>query len=182
VSRLILVRHGHAAAGWDADVDPGLDDVGRAQARLMATELATQGPLPIVVSPMRRTRETAAALERTWGAVAAIEPGVGEIPSPIDNLVERTAWLRGVLAGVWADQASALRRWREQVIGTLLALDRDSVVVTHFVAINVAVGAANGDERIVSFRPDHCSQTVLDNDGARLRLVDLGASASTRVL
>ena len=56
-----------------------------------------------------------------------------------------------------------------------LALDRATVVVTHFVAINVAVGAATGDDRLVCFRPDNCSRTVLDNDGGRLRLVELGA-------
>jgi len=31
VTRLVLVRHGHAAGGWDDDLDPGLDDLGRAQ-------------------------------------------------------------------------------------------------------------------------------------------------------
>ncbi len=31
--RLVLVRHGRAAAGWDTHPDPALDDVGRAQAR-----------------------------------------------------------------------------------------------------------------------------------------------------
>jgi hypothetical protein len=32
VTRLHLVRHGRAAAGWDTDPDPGLDDIGRRQA------------------------------------------------------------------------------------------------------------------------------------------------------
>jgi broad specificity phosphatase PhoE len=144
--------------------------------------MAPRGPLPIVVSPLRRTRETAAVLEQDWSAVAVVDPAVGEIPAPIDDLKARATWLRGVLAGEWVGQDGALRRWREAVIAALLALDRDTVVVTHFVAINVAVGAATADDRVVSFPADHCSQTVLDNEGGRLRLVQLGASASTQVL
>jgi broad specificity phosphatase PhoE len=182
VSRLILVRHARAAAGWDADVDPGLDDVGRAQAQAMARTLVPRGPFPIVVSPLRRTRETAAALERAWDAVAVVDPAVGEVPSPVDDLAARTAWLRGVLEGAWRDQDAWLQRWRDDVISTLLALERDTVVVTHFVAINVAVGAATGDDRVVSFHADHCSQTVLQTGGGRLRVLQLGASAPSRVL
>ena len=182
MSRIILVRHGRAAAGWDADIDPGLDAVGHAQAEAMCGELAPKGPLPIVVSPLRRTRETAAALERAWDAIAVVEPALGEIPAPVDDLAARAAWIRGVLAGEWAGQADELRRWRGEVIAALLALDRNTVAVSHFVAINVAVGAATADDRVVSFLADHCSQTVLDNDGGFLQLVQLGASASTPVL
>src|SRR5439155_21590840 len=89
VSRIYLVRHGKAAAGWGAHLDPGLDDAGRAQAEEMAKALAPSGPLPLVASPLRRTRETAAALERRWAVAARIEPRVGEIPSPAEDLVGR---------------------------------------------------------------------------------------------
>jgi broad specificity phosphatase PhoE len=182
VSRLVLVRHGRAAAAWDADLDPGLDAEGRVQAEAMATALSTDGPLPVIVSPLRRTRETAAALERAWGVVAAVEPAVGEIRSPVDDLAGRGAWLRALHAGRWPEQDDALQRWRDRVLAALGELDRPTVVITHFFGINVAVGAASGDERLVCFRPDHCSRTVLENDRGRLRLVQLGAEGSTRVL
>jgi len=182
VSRLVLVRHGRAAAAWDADLDPGLDAAGRGQADAMAAALAANGPLPIVVSPLRRTRETAAALERAWGVVAAVEPAVGEIRAPVDDLADRGAWLRGLHAGRWSEQDDALRRWREEVLAALGALERTTVVVTHFFGINAAVGAACGDDRLVCFRPDHCSRTVIENDAGRLRLVRLGAEDSTPVL
>jgi len=89
MSRIYLVRHGRAAADWGSHVDPGLDDVGRTQAEAMASELAPKGPLPLVASPLRRTRETAAALERRWELGARIEPRVGEIPSPVEDLAAR---------------------------------------------------------------------------------------------
>lgn len=181
--RLFLVRHGRAAAGWGDDHDPGLDDVGRAQADAAASSLAPLGPLPVVVSPLRRTRETAVAFERVWPDIAArVDPTVGEIPSPTDDLAAREAWLVGVLSGRWSDVDDARRGWRRDVVDALLAMRDDTVVVTHFVAINAAVGAATDDDRLVCFRPDNCSVTVLEHDGSALRVVELGAERGTAVL
>ncbi|HEY3101908.1 MAG TPA: histidine phosphatase family protein, partial [Methylomirabilota bacterium] len=56
VVRLYLVRHGKAAASFSEARDPGLDDAGAAQAEAMAERLAPLGPLPIITSPLRRTR------------------------------------------------------------------------------------------------------------------------------
>jgi broad specificity phosphatase PhoE len=182
VTRLYLVRHGRAAAGWGDDHDPGLDGTGREQADLAAASLAPHGPLAVVTSPLRRTRETAAAFERVWHVEARVDPSVGEIPSPTDDLRRREAWLVGVLAGRWGDLDDGLRGWRDGVVSGLLSLDADSVVVTHYVAINAAVGAATGDDRLVCFHPDNCSVTVLDHDGSALRVVDRGAERGTVVL
>jgi broad specificity phosphatase PhoE len=182
VTRLILVRPGEAAAGWGEDRDPGLSDDGRRQAADMAATLASTGPLPIVVSPLRRTRETAAALEHVWGTTATIDAGVGEITSPIDDLEERTVWLRQFMAGTWDTAGADHTGWRQQVIDTLAAIEGDAVVVTHFIAINAAVGAATDDARVVSFMPGNCSRTVLDVADGRLSLVELGGEAITRVL
>ena len=181
MSTLYLVRHGKAAAGWGDDLDPGLDDTGRAQAEAMAQTLSSRGPLPLVTSPLRRTRETAAALERAWNVTAAVEPAVGEIESPTGELSERDAWLRALMQGSWRD-APDLDGWRRGVIAALRSMQEDTVVVTHFVAINVAVGHASADDRVVCFMPDNCSVTVLRNDGD-LAVVQLGAElGSTKVL
>jgi broad specificity phosphatase PhoE len=181
VPRLVLVRHGRAAAGWGDDPDPGLDDVGRAQAEAMADALSGTGPLPIVVCPLRRTRETAAALEARWHVEAQVDRAVGEIESPTAELGEREVWLRALMQGAWAD-APDLARWRRSVIDGLAAIESDAVVVSHFVAINVAVGHALGDDRVVCFVPDNCSRTVVDVDGDRFAVVELGEQVtSTRV-
>src|SRR5258708_2444038 len=141
-SRLILVRHGEAAAGWNQDRDPGLSDEGHRQAASVAAAPAAHGPLPIVVSPLRRTRETAAPLAAAWGAAATVDPGVGEIVSPIEDLEERTAWLRGFMAGTWDAADDAHLAWRSAVIDALAGIPHDAVVVTHFIAINAPAGAA----------------------------------------
>ena len=67
------------------------------------------------------------------------------------------------------------------MIDTLLACTEDAIVVSHFIAINVAVGAAQNDERLRIFRPDNCSITVMETDGAALRLIELGHNLDTRV-
>jgi len=182
MSRIYLVRHGRAAADWGSHEDPGLDEIGRAQAETMANELAPRGPLPLIASPLRRTRETAAALERQWNRAARIEPRVSEIPSPVEDLAVRAEWLRGILQGRWPELEAPLQRWREAVLEAIRELHEDTVVVSHFVAINVAAGAALENDRVTCFRPDHCSCTVLDVVDGRLSLVELGAQGATRVL
>ncbi len=53
---------------------------------------------------------------------------------------------------------------------------------SHFVAINAAVSRLAGDDRVVGFRPDHTSITVLETDGRVVTLVSRGAEAQTGVL
>lgn len=173
--RLYLVRHGRPAGTFADASDAGLDATGVAQAEAMAGRLGPLGPLPIVVSPLRRTRETAAPLERRWSA-GRVEPAVGEIPTPAHvPFAARGEWLRSVMTRAWRDLDPALLLWRDRVLATLVGLSESAVVVSHFVAINAAVGAATRDDRVTSFSPDHCSVTVLDVDGGRLRLVERGA-------
>ncbi len=179
--RLHLVRHGKAAAAWDADLDPGLDPLGQSQAEAMADRVAPLGPLGLLVSPLKRTRETAAPLEAKWQARGLIEPAVAEIPSPIPDLAARRLWRDRSMAAGWSGIEAVLQAWRMGVIERLLGLSEDTVVVSHFIAINIAVGAATGDTRVVCFRPDHCSKTVLEVEDGRLVLVELGSEARTEV-
>ena len=183
MTRLYLVRHGQPVARYDQDHDPGLDDVGRVQAEAVAAGLAPLGPLPVVTSPLRRTRETAMPFERQWEVTASVQPAVGEIESPTDDLAERSAWLGEILRGGrrWAELDDERRRWRDGVVAALLVLEVDTVVVTHYIAINAAVGVARGDDRVLNFQPDNCSCTVLDSDGRRLTLVTLGRQRETAV-
>lgn len=171
MARLTLVRHGEAAAAWgDAD-DPGLSETGRRQADDVAAVLAPTGPQPIVVSPLRRTLETAAPLARRWDADPTVDPRVGEIRTP-PGLTDRSSWLAGVMAGRWADQDEALRTWADELVEVLTMLPEDTVVVSHFVAINVALGRASDDDRVVCARLGNCSRAVLDNADGRLRIVE----------
>jgi broad specificity phosphatase PhoE len=181
--RITMVRHGQAAASWGDDLDPGLSDVGAAQARAAADALAPIGPQPIVCSPLRRCRETAAALAGLWGVEPVVDERVGEIVSPADQtgLEARAAWLRIAMQGTWSALGPGHHGWRRSVLDAVTALREDTVVHSHFIAINVVVGAATGDDRLVCFAPDNCSWTVFDVDGDNISVVELGRQATTEV-
>ncbi|MEQ9640085.1 MAG: histidine phosphatase family protein [Alphaproteobacteria bacterium] len=182
MARLYLVRHGHAAAAYGDDPDPGLSDNGRAQAVDMAVKLAALGPLPILVSPLRRCRETALPLEHRWEVEAVVEDAVAEVPSPEPDGRQRVAWLRRTMKRHWVGVEPALRSWRDQVAARLMQCTENTVVVSHFVAINAAVSVATGDDRVIGFHPNNCSVTVLETTPDGLKLVELGDEAETQVL
>ena len=178
MTRIYMVRHGKAAAGFGEDMDPGLDELGHGQARAVAQRLGTLGPLPILTSPLRRTQETAAPLAKMWVRTPTIEPAVAEIPSPKGmTLEDRVQWLRKVMAGSWRSVTPELAVWREACIASVAALADDSVIFSHYVAINVLAGHATNDDRVVNFSPDNCSVTTFETDGAKLRLVERGSEA-----
>ncbi len=43
MAKLYLVRHGKATAGWGMEKDPGLDDLGHAQAKAAALTVSAAG-------------------------------------------------------------------------------------------------------------------------------------------
>src|SRR5581483_2372949 len=172
--RLYLVRHGKTVSSNDPD--PALADLGLSQENAVASVLASKGPLPILASPARRTRATAAPLAQRWNVVPAPDLRVGEIPLPPGSeFRNHSACIQFACTRRWPEMHATLRSWRDQVLQTLLEIQRDTVVVTHFVAINVAVGHALGDDRVTCFQPENCSCTTLDSDGKQLRLVELGS-------
>lgn len=179
--RIHLIRHGRAAAGFGEAVDPGLDDLGRQQAEAVAALWTGRPAIALAASPLRRTQETAAPLARAWSVGPRIEPRIAEIPSPGMALAERASWLAGVMQGRWGEQAAELRAWRDDVVRALLAMSADTVAFSHFIAINAAASAAMDDDGVIVFRPDYCSETVLEHDGARLRVIQLGAEAETTI-
>jgi broad specificity phosphatase PhoE len=182
VTRIHLVRHGRAAAGWNTDPDPGLDELGRMQAEAVAERLRPLGPLPILTSPLRRCHETAAFLAEAWAVPAVVDTAVAEIPSPEGvEMAERVEWLRTAMAGAWADLGTRYTAFRDGVAARLASIDEDTVVFSHFIAINAAIGAAIGDDRLVVRSLDNCSVTVIDVDDGSLHLVQGGEEADTLI-
>jgi broad specificity phosphatase PhoE len=176
-----LVRHGKAAAGFGAHKDPGLDDTGRAQAEAVADLLAPMDPIELRSSPLARARETAIPLAQRWNAEVSIETRVAEIPSPTQDLNERAQWLAKAMAGNWLDLDARSVQWRDDLVACLLDVTRDCVIFSHFVAINAAVGAAQGDDRMRIFSPDNCSVTTITNDDGLLTVEALGRTADTKI-
>jgi broad specificity phosphatase PhoE len=188
--RIYLVRHAKPAAAWGDDPDPGLDALGITQAAAAAQQLAKSAAhAPIYSSPLRRCRETSLPLCELWKRDATVLPAVAEIPSPPVSREEKRGWLTAAMTGTWSElQQNApagsidYLDWRRSVVAALQALPHDCVVFTHYIAINVAAGAAQRREEVLCFRPDHASVTVIDTSAHGLRLVELGRQAQTAVL
>jgi broad specificity phosphatase PhoE len=181
--RVYLVRHGRATAGWDVDPDPGLDELGHAQAVAAADRLEPFGPLPIVTSPLRRTRETAMPLAQRWHLDPVVDSAVAEIPSPEGIAMgERVDWLRTAMNGSWSALGPRYTGFRDAVADRIRAMSEHSVVVSHFIAINAVIGACLNDDRVVIASLDNCSITVVDVDpDGSLRLVEQGHQADTLI-
>jgi broad specificity phosphatase PhoE len=189
MARLYLIRHGKPAAVWGADDnDPGLDEAGQAQANaardwLMALPKDVR-PTQVVSSPLRRCRETAEPTAQVLNTEVEIDPRVGEIPTPSALPVEeRGSWLRRAFAGTWAEIEGDLDYsvWRREITASLAARG-NTAVFSHYVATNAVVSQLLGDPRVLAFRPDHASITVLETDGTTLSLVQKGREATTGVL
>lgn len=178
---IFLVRHGEAEAGWGTAPDPGLSALGHKQAEAVAQTLTGQPITHALSSPMQRCRETSAPFVKASGLSAVIEPDVSEIPTP-EGLNDRVAWLRGFMAGDWDAAPAVVADWRESLLARLHTIEDNTVVFSHFIAINTIVGHLTGSEKVTSFRPGHCSVTQLRRDGGRLVVDMLGSEAATKVL
>ena len=185
--RLHLVRHGRATAGWNVDPDPALDDLGRRQAHGVSDELFALGPLPVLSSPLRRCRETSQPLASRWGVDVVIDQRVSEIPSPEGHTLEtRMDWLRSAMAGTWSQviASDGLRYadYRDNLLGALASLSTDTVIFSHFIAINVVISAATGDDRMVIASLDNCSVTTVSSDGCGgFTIESMGNEADTLI-
>ena len=195
MAKLYFIRHGLADKGWSEDLDPGLAPQGKTQAEARARALATALPKKdaqpqIISSPLRRCQETALPLARLWKTTPTIVNAVSEIPTPPrlrlkdKTLLDRTNWLRSIMNQSWhqlANEASLLL-WKKHLLDWVFHRDDDCVVFSHFVAINVLLGAALDDDRFIVAQPNHCSLWVFNNDGGSLALLQEGEQVETKVL
>lgn len=178
---IFFVRHGEAEAGWGSAPDPGLSDLGHKQAEAVAAQLASHPVSSILSSPMQRCRETSSPFAKTSGLTATIEPAVTEIPTP-EGLDDRVTWLRGFMAGEWDAAPPVVSEWRSALLDRLEKIEDGTVVFSHFIAINTIVGHLMGSEKVTTFRPGHCSVTVLHRENGKLAVQTLGSEAATKIL
>lgn len=189
MARLYLIRHGKPAATWGGhDEDPGLDETGKVQAAAARDWLLSlpeaERPKQAVSSPLRRCRETAEPTAQALGVTLEIDRAVGEIPTPKALSAEaRPSWLQKAFQGTWSGIEGDLDydQWRSDIVSSLVRRGH-TAVFSHYVAINGAVSKLLGDDRVLAFRPDHTSITILETDGETLTLITKGPEASTGVL
>lgn len=180
---IYLVRHGQALAGSE-DLDPGLAEIGHRQAQATADALAGRRVARLVVSPLRRTRETADPIAAAFARKAEIREEVAEVFAPGMPVEQRVAMIGPFMAGRWSEQPDDLRAWRRRVVDTLIQLgletaseDGDLVVVSHYIAIGVAIGEATGDDRVVPVPMANCAITTIEAGHGGLTLLEACSTA-----
>jgi len=184
--RIVLVRHGRASAGWDTALDPELDELGRTQADEVARKLVSifsESEIEVISSPLMRCQQTAKPFANLISADVRIFSEVAEIPSPVGiEMSDRVDWLRKVMQGNWADLGASYLEFRDALTKFVRAIDQNTVIFSHFIAINAIVGSIIKDDRLVIHKLDNCSITILEigSDGA-LRIVQSGQEADTLI-
>ena len=179
---IYLVRHGQAAAGWPDSDDPGLSDRGRQQADATSRLLQERvdPDIRLISSPMRRARETAQPLSIALATdVRLVEP-FREIPAPVAR-DERQSWLNSIARQSWGEQVDMVRDWRSTLLEQLRQIREPTVVFTHFMVLNVIVGALTAEDKVVCFLPANASVTTLQGSGDDLQLLELGRQFETHV-
>ena len=86
------------------------------------------------------------------------------------------------MAGCWADLGSPYTAFRDGVVRYVASCATDSVIFSHFIAINAVIGSCIGDDRLVIDSLDNASITVVDvGPTGELRLVERGRQADTLI-
>ena len=193
MTKILMVRHGKAAAGWDGSHDPGLDALGQSQAQALVGAIENiMGSIKasIITSPLLRCQETARPLAEKWGIEPVIDVRVRELPSPTEDLSRRTLWLKRVMRGSWHDLQTDPESagvdysiWKNGILDALKEHNDQEfiVIISHFIAINVVYGATQKSDAVVGFMPDNCSISQFEYDGQSIQCLDLGDEAKTVV-
>jgi len=159
---LLFLRHGRTADNvarrfsGPHGADPGLDDVGRHQAAVVAAALGDARVDAVVSSPLRRARETAEVIGAALGLGVVVDPALADFdPGGWDghttDEVKATspAWHAAwsVSPDVAPPDGESVRAVQARVLGGVRALvesytGRRVLLVSHAVPIGAAVTAA----------------------------------------
>lgn len=196
MTQLLLVRHGEPlAARVDTSVsssasprqgaDPGLSDAGRTQAERFATWLADADErseiVDVVVSPMRRARESVAPAAEVLGREPVVVDDLAEydrghhVYRPVRDLTgtEDPDWAR-VRAG-WFPTFVDVEAFTERVVAAVGGIAEDHpgrstvLVVCHAGVINTYLADVLGLDRPLTFPLDHLgvSRVLISSAGER---------------
>lgn len=172
-----------AASGLD-ELDPELSELGHRQAQVTAESVTDLKGARLVVSPLRRTRETAAPIAALFEIEPEVRSEVSEVFASSMTPDERKGMLGPFMAGRWSEQTDELKVWRGRLLVTLDGLagatdtkGGDAVIVSHYIAIAAAIGSTTGDDRVVPSPIANCSITRLSRLDGRLTLFEAASVA-----
>ena len=178
-----MVRHGQAAAAWHESPDPGLSTIGQQQALQAAQQLGHLSNISIISSPLLRCQQTAQPFAEATNTPISIHAEVSEIPTPSNiNFEERGPWLQQAMAGTWQELGQQFVDYKNDIGNFVNNLKRDTVIFSHFIAINAVIGFVTNKDQLMLARLDNCSITTFYIDeNNNITLGDTGNEASTTV-
>ncbi|MEN9553204.1 MAG: hypothetical protein RLY24_799, partial [Actinomycetota bacterium] len=71
--------------------------------------------------------------------------------------------------------------YRRSIADCVTSIQTDTVIFSHYIAINAVIGAAMGDDRVVIASLDNCSVTIFEAIDGKLSLVEIGGEADTLI-
>ena len=133
----------------------------------------------LVSSPLQRAQETALPFQAALHLSPIINPNFAEVPSPGIALADRRNWLKGLFAKKVMELEQPQVNWRNNIIAGIQALEKNTLIFSHFMTINAVVGWIRGDEKLVSYYPNYCSITKIEQVGNQFFIRSLGKELTT---
>jgi probable phosphoglycerate mutase len=192
---LLLIRHAEPVRIVEADepADPPLHERGRSQAEALAGWLAGETLDAVWSSPMRRARETAAAVATRLGLQVVVDDDLAEFDReatsyiPLEELRATrddrwVAMVEGDLSEFEVDP-DAFRRGVVVAVERIVSANpgRTVAVVCHGGVINAYAAEVLGIDRLLFFEPRYASvnRVAASRDGVR-SIVSLNETAHLR--
>jgi len=178
-----MVRHGQANAAWHESPDPGLSELGQQQALNAAQQLSHLNNRHIISSPLLRCQQTALPFAQAKNTHITIHHEVSEIPTPNHIAFEqRGPWLQQAMSGTWQQLGPKFVDYKNTIGNFVKNLNHDTVIFSHFIAINAVIGYATNNDNLVVAHLDNASITTFHiDDNQNLTIVDTGNQATTTV-
>ncbi|NVK11925.1 MAG: histidine phosphatase family protein [Gammaproteobacteria bacterium] len=179
---LWVVRHGEPLSDWGQQADPGLSDLGQAQAASTLDHLAALNYQNIVSSPKQRARETAIPLLAATSNQLSIQNEIRELPSSNIPSQQRPEWLQRTLRSTWPEVSDEIQVWRNQIWDWALRLTEPTIAFSHFVVINALKSFDNPSGPVTQLLPDHASISHFQITDSCIRWLSTDRSLRTEVL
>jgi len=163
IHTLLLIRHGEASASFGEHSDPGLSNRGKEQANNLIDTFSKENlnNFKFISSPKLRAVETAQPLKLQYNKDLVVQNQFSEIPSDDIPPHEKQDWLRGVISQEIKTLPEAVKLWQNNIMSTLLNIDSDAIIFSHFMVINAVAASVLKNNKLLYFYPDYTSCTKL---------------------
>ena len=180
---IILVRHGEASASWSEDPDPGLSKNGINQAKILCEDesLKNLQDFKFISSPRQRAQETSSFLSNKLNKVIEINNVFDEIPAKGVLLKDKMDWLKGIASMPIRDLPISVQEWNGRIIDTILSINQDSIIFTHFMVMNAVVTYAKQFSKLVNIRPDYISIIKIKVKDSQIISLKVGDQKKTKI-